>query len=102
MLSFGTIARIPPPEPTFQFEFIHPPPEPHASILFPYGHSNSGQGLSGRHSQAADADIELKELPPRRKLDAGFGVDPGGPDGPTLERIHVPIYYELVGGLDDR
>ena len=78
--------------------YAHPPSHTHSSHS--HGNSNSGQGLSGRRSQATDADIELKELPPRRRLDTGFGVDLGGPDGCWLERIDVPIDYELVGGDD--
>ncbi|KAF9784563.1 hypothetical protein BJ322DRAFT_1100263 [Thelephora terrestris] len=77
----------------------HPPSNMH--LTRSHGRSNSIQGSVGRHSQAsADADIELKELPPRRRLDTGFGVDLGGPDGCWLERIDVPIDYELVGGED--
>lgn len=53
-----------------------------------------------RSHGAADTDLELKELPPRRRLDTGFGVDLGGQDGCWLERIDVPIDYELVGGGD--
>jgi len=78
--------------------YAHPPSHTHSSHL--HGHSNSGQGSVGKHSQVADTDIELKELPPRRRLDTGFGVDLGGPDGCWLERIDIPIDYELVGGHD--
>ena len=74
----------------------HPPSHTHSSHT-----SSSGQGPGSRRSQAfPDAYIELKELPPRRRLDTGFGVDLGGPDGCWLERIDVPIDYELVGGND--
>ena len=72
----------------------------HVHSFHPHGHSNSGQGLVGRRSQVADVDIELKELPSRRRLDTGFGVDLGGADGCWLERIDIPIDYELVGGHD--
>jgi len=78
--------------------YAHPPSHTHSSLS--HGHSNSGQGLVGKRSQVADTDIELKELPPRRRLDTGFGVDLGGADGCWLERIDVPIDYELVGGHD--
>ncbi|KAF9646163.1 hypothetical protein BDM02DRAFT_296674 [Thelephora ganbajun] len=76
----------------------HPPSHTHSSHS--HGHPSSGQGSVGKRSQVADTDIELKELPPRRRLDTGFGVDLGGPDGCWLERIDVPIDYELVGGHD--
>ena len=78
--------------------YAHPPSHTHSTHS--HGYSSSGQGLVGKRSQGADADIELKELPPRRRLDTGFGVDLGGPDGCWLERIDVPIDYELVGGHD--
>jgi hypothetical protein len=77
----------------------HPPSNTH--LTRSHGRSGSIQGSIGRRSQAsADTDIELKELPPRRRLDTGFGVDLGGLDGCWLERIDVPIDYELVGGDD--
>lgn len=76
----------------------HPPSHTHFSNL--HGHPGPGQGLAGKRSQVIDTDIELKELPPRRRLDTGFGVDLGGADGCWLERIDVPIDYELVGGHD--
>jgi len=76
--------------------YAHPPSHTHSS--HPHGHSGLGQG---RRSQVpVDTDVELKELPPRRRLDTGFGVDLGGLDGCWLERIDVPIDYELVGGND--
>jgi hypothetical protein len=78
--------------------YAHPPSHTHSSHS--HGYSSSGQGSVGKHSQVADTDIELKELPPRRRLDTGFGVDLGGPDGCWLERIDIPIDYELVGGHD--
>ena len=74
----------------------HPTPHPTS-----HEHSSSSQGASGRQSRVADTtQIELKELPPRRRLDTGFGVDLGGADGCWLERIDIPIDYELVGGHD--
>jgi hypothetical protein len=77
----------------------HPPSHTHSSRS--HGYSCSGQESAGRRSHVlADTDVELKELPPRRRLDTGFGVDLGGPDGCWLERTDVPIDYELVGGND--
>jgi len=78
----------------------HSPSTPTQLHSTSHSHSNSGQGSVGKRSQVADTDIELKELPPRRRLDTGFGVDLGGADGCWLERIDVPIDYELVGGHD--
>ena len=49
-----------------------------------------------------DTDIELKEFPSCRRLDPGFGVDPGGMDGYWSERIDVSSDSELVGRHDSR
>ena len=80
--------------------YAHPPSHTHS--FHSHGNPGSGQGSTGggRAQVPVDADVELKELPPRRRLDTGFGVDLGGPDGCWLERIDVPIDYELVGGND--
>ena len=91
------------PHPTIHStSHFHPPlhahPPGHVHSFHPHGHSSSGS--ASRRSQVADMDIELKELPSRRRLDTGFGVDLGGEDGCWLERIDIPIDYELVGGHD--
>lgn len=39
--------------------------------------------------------VELKELPTRRRLDCGKGVDLGSDDAAWLERKDVPMDYEL-------
>jgi len=39
--------------------------------------------------------VELKELPTRRRLDCGKGVDLGSDDATWLERKDVPTDYEL-------
>ncbi|KAJ3912034.1 hypothetical protein F5877DRAFT_54605 [Lentinula edodes] len=41
--------------------------------------------------------LELKELPPRRRLDCGKGVDLGTEDAAWLERKDVPMDYEEPG-----
>ena len=41
--------------------------------------------------------IELKELPARRRLDCGKGVDLGTEDATWLERKDVPMDYEVPG-----
>ncbi|TCD62325.1 hypothetical protein EIP91_007065 [Steccherinum ochraceum] len=41
--------------------------------------------------------VELKELPARRRLDCGKGVDLGGSDATWLERKDVPMDYEMPG-----
>lgn len=41
--------------------------------------------------------VELKELPARRRLDCGKGVDLGSEDACWLERKDVPIDYEMSG-----
>ena len=41
--------------------------------------------------------VEMKELPARRRLDCGKGVDLGGEDATWLERKDVPMDYEMPG-----
>lgn len=41
--------------------------------------------------------VELKDLPARRRLDCGTGVDLGSEDAAWLERKDVPIDYEMPG-----
>ncbi|KAJ7049074.1 hypothetical protein C8F01DRAFT_1379121 [Mycena amicta] len=48
------------------------------------------RGVSGGGS-----GIQLKELPGRRHLDCGSGVDLGGEDAAWLERKDVPMDYEM-------
>jgi len=45
---------------------------------------------------------ELKELPVRKRLDCGQGVDLGGLDGAWLERKDVPVDWETPGLEVDR
>jgi hypothetical protein len=52
------------------------------------------------HSSSNDygsGSVELKELPTRRRLDCGKGVDLGGEDAAWLERKDVPMDYEIPG-----
>ncbi|KAJ7787556.1 hypothetical protein B0H14DRAFT_3505300 [Mycena olivaceomarginata] len=55
--------------------------------------------LDGRRENGeegeAEEEVELKELPCRRHLDCGKGVDVGGEDATWLERKDVPIDYEM-------
>jgi len=45
--------------------------------------------------------VELKELPSRRRLDCGKGVDLGSDDAAWLERKDVPMDYDMpVTGVD--
>ena len=41
--------------------------------------------------------VELKELPARRRLDCGKGVDLGSEDAMWMERKDVPMDYEMTG-----
>ena len=41
--------------------------------------------------------VEVKELPARRRLDCGSGVDLGTEDATWLERKDVPMDYEMPG-----
>ncbi|KAF5376699.1 hypothetical protein D9615_007860 [Tricholomella constricta] len=45
----------------------------------------------------AGGSVELKELPARRRLDCGKGVDLGSGDAAWLERKDVPMDYEMPG-----
>ncbi|EIN05157.1 hypothetical protein PUNSTDRAFT_92032 [Punctularia strigosozonata HHB-11173 SS5] len=42
-------------------------------------------------------NVELKELPARKRLDCGTGVDLGSEDAAWLERKDVPMDYEMPG-----
>jgi hypothetical protein len=53
-----------------------------------------GQRDNGEEGEAEE-EVELKELPCRRHLDCGKGVDVGGEDATWLERKDVPIDYEM-------
>ena len=46
---------------------------------------------------ASGVCVELKELPVRRRLDCGKGVDLGSEDAMWMERRDVPIDYERSG-----
>jgi hypothetical protein len=46
---------------------------------------------------ASGVCVELKELPVRRRLDCGKGVDLGSDDAMWMERKDVPIDYERSG-----
>jgi len=51
---------------------------------------------SGNASEKG-ARVELKELPARRRLDCGKGVDLGCEDAVWMERRDVPMDYEMAG-----
>lgn len=55
-------------------------------------------GWHGEHYvvSRADGGVELKELPCRRNLDCGNGVDLGGEDVAWLERKDVPMDYDML------
>ena len=50
-----------------------------------------------RNDTESGPTIDLKDLPTRRRLDCGTGVDLGGEDAAWLERKDVPIDYEMPG-----
>ncbi|KAG5645140.1 hypothetical protein DXG03_006857 [Asterophora parasitica] len=58
-------------------------------------------GWHGEHYVVVRTDagrsVELKELPTRRRLDCGKGVDLGSGDAAWLERKDVPMDYEMPG-----
>lgn len=52
---------------------------------------------NGGNDPYVSTTVELKELPTRRRLDCGKGVDLGGDDAAWLERKDVPMDYEVPG-----
>lgn len=56
-------------------------------------------GWHGEHHAVVrnNDGVELRELPTRRRLDCGKGVDLGGEDAAWLERKDVPVDYEIPG-----
>ena len=63
------------------------------------GSGIGGAGLEGEYKNVIDGtlDVDVRDLPARRRLDCGTGVDLGGEDGAWLERKDVPIDYEMPG-----
>ena len=60
--------------------------------------STSGGACNDKSDTAANgACVEIKELPVRRRLDCGKGVDLGNDDAMWMERKDVPIDYEMSG-----
>ena len=55
------------------------------------------QGCNNNNNNDGYGSLELKELPTRRRLDCGKGVDLGGGDAAWLERKDVPMDYEMPG-----
>lgn len=55
-------------------------------------------GWHGEHFAVVRREgTEIKDLPARRRLDCGKGVDLGGDDAAWLERKDVPMDYEVPG-----
>ncbi|KAG6855921.1 hypothetical protein H0H87_009427 [Tephrocybe sp. NHM501043] len=52
---------------------------------------------TGEDEGDTGGSVELKELPARRRLDCGKGVDLGSGDAAWLERKDVPMDYEMPG-----
>ena len=66
------------------------------SLDFLGWHGEYYVAVRGDHVANGDS-VELKELPTRRRLDCGKGVDLGGEDAAWLERKDVPMDYEMPG-----
>jgi len=64
----------------------------HFVVVRSEGSNANGCGNWNRRPQ-----VELKELPARRRLDCGKGVDLGSEDAMWLERKDVPMDYERPG-----
>jgi hypothetical protein len=63
-----------------------------------YHSSTSGGACNDKGDAAANGVcVEIKELPVRRRLDCGKGVDLGSDDAMWMERKDVPIDYEMSG-----
>jgi hypothetical protein len=63
-------------------------------------HSSASGGACNDKGDAAANNgvcVEIKELPVRRRLDCGKGVDLGSDDAIWMERKDVPIDYEMSG-----
>ncbi|KAI0920644.1 hypothetical protein AcW1_002327 [Taiwanofungus camphoratus] len=56
-----------------------------------------GSKGDGEHTAGLPRGVELKELPARRRLDCGKGVDLGGEDAAWMERKDVPMDYDMTG-----
>jgi hypothetical protein len=50
-----------------------------------------------RLAEPGTGSVELKELPARKRLDCGKGVDLGSENAEWLERKDVPMDYEMPG-----
>jgi hypothetical protein len=59
--------------------------------------SESVHCVPGNSGLCQGVHVDLKELPSRRRLDCGKGVDLGGDDAAWLERKDVPVDYEEPG-----
>ncbi|KAN0142176.1 hypothetical protein V8E53_000638 [Lactarius tabidus] len=59
--------------------------------------SSAVRGALGGAGMRGGACAELRELPVRRRLDCGKGVDLGSDDAMWIERKDVPIDYEISG-----
>ena len=58
---------------------------------------NTNTSTNNNNNDDGYGSLELKELPTRRRLDCGKGVDLGGEDAAWLERKDVPMDYEMPG-----
>ncbi|KAF8647574.1 hypothetical protein AX16_006613 [Volvariella volvacea WC 439] len=68
-----------------------------ASTSPPSSSSSSSSSSTATTATETVKRVELKELPTRRRLDCGKGVDLGGSDAAWLERKDVPVDYEMPG-----
>jgi hypothetical protein len=59
--------------------------------------SSTSNNNNNNNNNDGYGSLELKELPTRRRLDCGKGVDLGGEDAAWLERKDVPMDYEMPG-----
>jgi hypothetical protein len=72
----------------------------HFVVVRHHDHQHWPASVGGDHVGDAASGVscvELKELPVRRRLDCGKGVDLGSEDAMWMERKDVPIDYERSG-----
>lgn len=74
------------------------PPTPQPQQLQPQPQPLPQQQEQQQQQQIISSTVELKELPSRRRLDCGKGVDLGSDDAVWLERKDVPMDYDMPVG----
>ena len=93
-LWYGSVRQIASTIPSLDFIGWH---GEHFVVVRNDGEGAVGCNGSGVGVQQPQPYVDIKDLPTRRRLDCGTGVDLGGDDAAWLERKDVPIDYEQPG-----